>query len=93
MSVHTHDHDHPEKVTNPVFDAHAESLSNVSKASIKQQLAAWHANRGDKSFVRAMIPTWHTPPEGETPTTKNPFKLMAMVSPMGWLLFLSAWFA
>ncbi len=93
MSHPSIDNDHPEKATNPHYDAHADSLSNVNKASIKQQLAAWHANRGDKSFARAMIPTWHAPPEGEMATTKNPFKLMMMVSPMGWLLFISAWFA
>jgi len=39
-----------------------------------------------------MIPTWYTPPTEET-TTKNPFKLLGMVGPMGWALFFSGWFA
>lgn len=40
-----------------------------------------------------MIPTWHKPIEGEQKTTKNPFKLMAMVDGMGWLLFFSGRFS
>ncbi|WWC59556.1 uncharacterized protein I303_102112 [Kwoniella dejecticola CBS 10117] len=61
-------------------------------ASIKDQLATWHANRGDKSFLRAMIPSIRGTPYGETPTTKNPLKVIAMVSPFGWLMFFSGWF-
>ena len=61
--------------------------------SASSQLATWHANRGDKSFLQAMIPSWHAPAYGAAPVTKNPFKLLAMVDRMGWLYFFSGWFA
>ncbi|WRT64691.1 uncharacterized protein IL334_001625 [Kwoniella shivajii] len=62
-------------------------------ASAKDQLAVWHANRGDKSFLRAMIPSIRGTPPGEMPTTKNPIKLIRMVSPFAWLMFFSGWLA
>lgn len=57
--------------------------------SIKAQLAAWHATRGNKSFARAMIPTWKTAEVDEERTTRNPFKLLGMVSPFAWAMFFS----
>ncbi|GFZ47800.1 hypothetical protein JCM24511_05547 [Saitozyma sp. JCM 24511] len=68
-------------------------VHHAPTASVKDQLAGWHAGRGNKSFARAMIPSWKTPPTQAEPETKNPFKLVAMVSPMGWLMFFSGWFA
>ena len=62
-------------------------------ASFKSQLSTWHANRGTKSFLAAMIPRAHVPVAGEEATTKNPIKLFRMVSLTGWLFFLSGWFA
>lgn len=64
-------------------------LDHVPTARASDQLATWHANRGNKSILRAMIPTWQKPAEGEEKTTRNPFKLLAMVSPFGWLMFFS----
>lgn len=77
--VVSHEEDHPASV----------DLDHVDRSSIKEQLAVWHANRGNRSFASAMIPRWHKAPEGEFPTTKNPFKLLSMVGPMGWALFFS----
>jgi hypothetical protein len=62
---------------------------HVPAASIKSQLETWHSSRNNKSFLRAMIPTWHTPPAGEEKVTKNPFKLLGMVSPFAWMMFFS----
>ena len=62
-------------------------------SSISAQLATWHANRGDRSFVSAMVPRWSRPQGAVKPPTKNPFKLCASVSGKAWLLFFSAWFA
>jgi len=62
-------------------------------ASLKSQLSTWHANRGNKSFLAAMIPRGHVPIAGEEAVTKNPIKLLRMVSLSGWLFFLSGWFA
>jgi SHS family lactate transporter-like MFS transporter len=39
-----------------------------------------------------MIPTWQTPAV-EDKVTKNPFKLLGMVSGFGWLMFFSGWLA
>lgn len=58
-------------------------------SSIRDQLAAWHANRGDRSFLRCMIPSLRQPVAGEEPETKNPFKIIRAVSPFGWLMFFS----
>lgn len=68
---------------------HVTTLDHVPTARVGDQLATWHANRGNKSILRAMIPTWQKPPEGEEKITKNPFKLLAMVSPFAWLMFFS----
>jgi SHS family lactate transporter-like MFS transporter len=65
------------------------SLDHVPTARAKDQLETWHSNRNNKSFLRAMIPTWHVPPAGEEATTKNPIKLLGMVSPFAWLMFFS----
>lgn len=62
-------------------------------SSIRDQLAAWHANRGDRSFLRCMIPSLRQPVAGEEPETKNPFKIIRAVSPFGWLMFFSGWLA
>lgn len=64
-------------------------LDHVPTARASDQLATWHANRGSKSILRAMIPTWQKPPVGEEKITKNPFKLLGMVSPFAWLMFFS----
>lgn len=69
-----------------------DAVHRTGSASVKEQLATWHADRGNKSFLRAMIPTWYNPASAEEQTTKNPFKLMAMVGPQGWLLFFSGWY-
>ena len=65
-----------------------EDFEHVPSASIKSQLQTWHSNRGNKSFARAMIPTWQTPPADEK-VTKNPFKLLGSVSGFAWLMFFS----
>ncbi|ORY30339.1 major facilitator superfamily domain-containing protein [Naematelia encephala] len=75
----------------PAYEA--ESDENVPKASIKAQLSVWHAGRGTKSFARAIIPSWKGTNHGGEKTTKNPFKLLAMVSFKAWLMFFSGWFA
>ena len=62
-------------------------VSHSYSASPSEQLALWHANRGNKSFARAMIPSWKVE-QPEERITKNPFKLMAMVSPIGWVMFI-----
>ncbi|WVQ69355.1 uncharacterized protein L199_007572 [Kwoniella botswanensis] len=77
-------HDHNSEEYAPQVHRHS--------ASVKDQLATWHANRGDKSFVRAMIPSFKGTYPGEAPTTKNPIKLVRMVSPFAWLMFFSGWF-
>ena len=73
-------------------DRHEETRVQPS-ASFKSQLATWHANRGNKSFLSAMIPRGHVPVDGEEQVTKNPIKLLRMVDRKGWLFFLSGWFA
>lgn len=84
-----------EKTTAGSISQHSDEYAahRGGSATIKQQLDTWHVNRGNKSFIRAMIPTWYTPPPQDNPTTKNPFKLFAMIGPMGWALFFSGWFA
>jgi len=82
-------HVHPDIQT----EADYEAAEFTKSRSVKSQLAAWHANRGDKSFARAMIPTWNTAVTGEEGVTKNPFKLLRMVSGYGWLMFFSGWWA
>ncbi|OXC70502.1 hypothetical protein AYX13_00977 [Cryptococcus neoformans] len=62
-------------------------------SSIRDQLAAWHANRGGKSFLRCMIPSLRQPVAGEEPETKNPFKIIRTVPLFGWLMFFSGWLA
>jgi SHS family lactate transporter-like MFS transporter len=58
-------------------------------ASPREQLATWHAGRGNKSFLRAMIPSWKVPEQEGERETRNPFKLVGMVSPLAWLMFFS----
>jgi hypothetical protein len=70
-------------------DAEYEAEEFRQARTVKSQLASWHANSGDKGFLRSCIPSWRTPVVGEEHVTKNPFKLLAMVSPFGWLMFLS----
>lgn len=60
--------------------------------SISAQLGAWHANRGSKSFARAMIPSWKTQ-ESEDEVIYNPVKLLGMLKPMDWAYFFTGWFA
>lgn len=62
--------------------------TSVRPASVKAQLATWHANRGDKSIARSIIPRWKAQTVGEE-VTKNPFKLLGMVSPFAWAMFFS----
>jgi hypothetical protein len=71
------------------YDSATVSDYNEHPASIKAQLATWHATRGDKSFLRAMIPTYKTEADDVEATTKNPFKLLGMVSPFAWAMFFS----
>ncbi|KAL7419353.1 hypothetical protein Q5752_006191 [Cryptotrichosporon argae] len=63
--------------------------------SVRTQLAHWHADRGDKSFVRAMVPSFRKRAYDVDADreTKNPFKLLRMVSWSGWAFFFSGWFA
>ncbi|KAI9636346.1 carboxylic acid transport protein [Dioszegia hungarica] len=84
-----HKDNHPASPTH--YDESTHTTAN--RASVKDQLATWHVGRGNKSFARAMIPTWYSPPSTEERTTKNPFKLLGMIDRMGWLLFFSGWFA
>lgn len=58
--------------------------------SIRSQLEGWHANRGNKSVARAMVPPW-CPPKDE-PTILNPFKLVKNMTALQWLMFLCGWF-
>jgi len=74
----------------PDYEFH-DANATGRKATISEQLSVWHANRGNKTFAQALIPTWRTANRAEG--TKNPFKLLAMVSPFGWLMFFSGWFA
>ncbi|KAK4687269.1 MFS transporter, SHS family, lactate transporter, partial [Tremellales sp. Uapishka_1] len=64
-------------------------------AAIGPQLATWHANRlPGTSIARSVIPTWTGSKVGsEDKVTKNPFKLLGMVSGFGWMMFFSGWFA
>lgn len=77
----TYDHHDQETLHNPVEPEY-------KPTSIKAQLASWHANRGTKSFARSMIPTYKTPDDKDR-VTKNPFKLLGMVSPFAWAMFFS----
>lgn len=61
----------------------------VHDGSIKAQLDNWHANRGNKSFLRAMIPSPHGASLTGEKISKNPITLMRMVSLRGWLYFFS----
>ena len=60
----------------------------VASASISSQLATWHANRGNKSFMSAMIPRAHSEIASEH-VTRNPITLFRMVSLPAWLMFFS----
>lgn len=70
---------------------HAEEHDSIHGYSIKAQLEGWHANRGNKSVARSIIPPW-CPPKDE-PTILNPFKLVKDLTLMNWLMFLCGWFA
>ncbi|WVF69702.1 hypothetical protein IAT40_004481 [Kwoniella sp. CBS 6097] len=73
---------------------HSHQQQHRHSASIKDQLATWHANRGNKSFVRAMIPSpFREKVPGEIEVPKNPITLFRMVSPFAWLMFFSGWLA
>lgn len=61
----------------------------VHTASAKSQLAVWHANRGNKSFLQATVPSWKKPATEVGPETRNPIKLIRMVSPVSSLMFFS----
>jgi SHS family lactate transporter-like MFS transporter len=74
-------------------DTYHEETRVRPSASFKSQIATWHANRGNKSFLSAMIPRAHVPVDGEEIVTKNPIKLLRMVDLTGWLFFFSGWFA
>ena len=82
-------HAAPKRVISHEEDHSVVDLNHVDRSSLSDQLAVWHANRGNRSFKSAMIPRWHKPAEEDIPTTKNPFKLIRMVGPMGWALFFS----
>jgi SHS family lactate transporter-like MFS transporter len=62
----------------PSFDEDAYTSHPASPAySVSAQLASWHANRGDKSILRSIIPSMNKPADAEADrTTKNPFKLL-----------------
>lgn len=64
-----------------------------ASASLKSQLATWHANRGDRSFWSMVIPRWRVADTENSGETKNPIKLFRMVDGRSWLLFISAWWA
>ena len=70
-----------------------EDLDPHRTASVSAQLATWHAGRGNRSFLSAMIPRWRKLTVEEQKITKNPVKLLMMVNLRGWLMFFSGWFA
>ncbi|KAK8847478.1 hypothetical protein IAR55_005336 [Kwoniella newhampshirensis] len=86
---------HEAVAASKLHDGNSDYASHVPHrpASAKHQLSLWHANRGNKSFLRAMIPSARQPMAGEIPETKNPLKLIRMVSGFGWLMFFSGWLA
>ena len=70
-----------------------EEFENVRFATVHEQLSDWRPDN-DKGFLRSCIPTWyHNPVYASEKETKNPIKLLGMISPMGWLVFFSGWFA
>jgi SHS family lactate transporter-like MFS transporter len=76
-----------EKVEHP---AHVDNDDSPHHAghSIRAQLETWHADRGDKSIAKAMIPR----PKTSKDASKNPIKFLGEISGINWLLFLSGWF-
>lgn len=58
-------------------------------ASVASQLSAWHGQRGNKSFLRAMVSSPRQHLEYDDEATKNPIKLLASLSPFAWLIFFS----
>lgn len=58
-------------------------------ASVASQLSAWHGQRGNKSFLRAMLPSPKQHLDYGDEATKNPVKLLASLSPFAWLMFFS----
>jgi len=61
-----------------------------ASASLKSQLATWHANRGDRSFLSMVIPRWRVADTENSGETKNPIKLFRMVDGRSWLLFIAS---
>lgn len=61
-------------------------------SSFRGQLQGWHADREDRTFLRAMVPSWKTERSADD-VIYNPFKLLGMVKAMDWLYFISGWFA
>jgi hypothetical protein len=55
--------------------------------SVRAQLDTWHANRGSRSIVSAMVPRPHTSADA----SKNPLKFLGEISLMNWALFFSGW--
>ncbi|KAL1409553.1 hypothetical protein Q8F55_003537 [Vanrija albida] len=60
--------------------------------SVRGQLAGWHANRGDRSFLRAMIPRWKAGTTDDE-VIYNPIRLLATMKAMDWMYFLCGWWA
>lgn len=78
--------------TDKTAPAEAEVLAHHEHApdSIRGQLAGWHAGRGEKSFARAMIPTWKAT-GGEDAAPYNPLKLFGDMKVVDWLYFFTGW--
>lgn len=84
-------HDKPEidRVEHGYHDEEEEEIIHHT-ASIRSQLEVWHANRGNKSILRAIIPPWC--PNKEAKTSKNLFALLREITWRHWLIFFSGWF-
>ncbi|TXT13154.1 hypothetical protein VHUM_01555 [Vanrija humicola] len=78
------------------FDAGDEEHAIVHKyppTSFKGQLEGWHADRGNKSFLQAAIPSWRKKGNSDDEVVYNPIKLVGLLGWRDWLYFFSGWWA
>lgn len=70
-------------------DYASQAIQHHHSASVKDQLNAWHAGRGDRSFVASLFPSIRSSSNTAEHVTKNPITLLRMVSGFGWIMFFS----
>ncbi|WOO85110.1 Carboxylic acid transporter [Vanrija pseudolonga] len=78
------------------YDAGDEEHAIVHKyppTSFRGQLEGWHADRGDKTFFQAAIPSWRKTNTSDDEVIYNPIKLLGLLGWMDWLYFFSGWWA